>query len=119
MSDMYYPMTIAGLERRLPLCPIGDDLMIGAFVIFGDPELTTACAKALLERCPEHDVMITAESKGIPLICEMARMSGNERYVLEFTRSAKNPEGTYDLTFRRGGKCKVRLDRIKVERLGA
>ena len=82
MSDMSYKMTIAGLERRLPLCPISDTLMIGAFVIFGDPELTTACAEALLKRCPEHDVMITAESKGIPLICEMARMSGNERYVL-------------------------------------
>ena len=82
MSDMVYRMNIAGLDRELPLCPISDKLMIGAFVIFGDPELTTACAKELLERCPEHDVLITAESKGIPLICEMARMSGNERYVL-------------------------------------
>ena len=82
MKDMFYRMNIAGLDRALPLCPITDKLMIGAFVIFGDPELTTACAKALLERCPEHDVLITAESKGIPLICEMARMSGNERYVL-------------------------------------
>ena len=82
MKDMYYGMNIAGLDRKLPLCPISDKLMIGAFVIFGDPELTTACAKALLERCPEHDVLITAESKGIPLICEMARLLGNERYVL-------------------------------------
>ena len=82
MKNMAYHMNITGLDRALPLCPISDKLMIGAFVIFGDMELTTACAKALLERCPEHDVLITAESKGIPLICEMARMSGNERYVL-------------------------------------
>ena len=82
MKDMYYKMNIAGLERSLPLCPINDELNIGAFVIFGDPELTTAAAKALLERAPEHDVMITAESKGIPLICEMARLNGNARYVL-------------------------------------
>jgi len=82
MKDMFYTMTIAGIERDLPLCPISDKLMIGAFVIFGDPELTTACAAALVERCPEHDVLITAESKGIPLICEMARMQGNRRYVL-------------------------------------
>jgi len=75
-------MTIAGLERHLPLCPISDKLNIGAFVIFGDPELTTACAAELNARCPEHDVLITAESKGIPLICEMARLIGNERYVL-------------------------------------
>ena len=82
MKDMYYKMNIAGLDRRLPLCPISDKLMIGAFVIFGDPELTTACAKALLARCPEHDVLITAESKGIPLVCEMARLNGNARYAL-------------------------------------
>ena len=82
MKDMAYRMNIAGLDRDLPLCPISDTLMIGAFVIFGDPELTTACARELLGRCPEHDVLITAESKGIPLICEMARLNGNERYVL-------------------------------------
>ena len=88
MSKQAYRMNIAGLDRDLPLCPISDKLMIGAFVIFGDPELTTACAKALLARCPEHDVLITAESKGIPLVCEMARMNGNERYVLA-RKSAK------------------------------
>ena len=82
MKDMFYRMNVAGLERDLPLCPLNDELMIGAFVIFGDMELTTACAKALVERIPEHDVMITAESKGIPLICEMSRLQGNERYVL-------------------------------------
>ena len=81
MKD-FHTMTIAGLERNLPLCPISDALKIGAFVIFGDPELTTACAEALNARIPEHDVMITAESKGIPLICEMARLEGNKRYVL-------------------------------------
>ena len=82
MKNMVYKMNIAGLDRELPLCPISDKLMIGAFVIFGDPELTTACARELLDRCPAHDVLITAESKGIPLVCEMARMAGNERYVL-------------------------------------
>ena len=82
MKDMHYKMTIAGCERELPLCPISDELNIGAFVIFGDPELTTACAEALNARAPEHDVMITAESKGIPLICEMARLQGNRRYIL-------------------------------------
>ena len=82
MKEMYYEMNVAGLKRPLPLCPLNDKLMIGAFVIFGDMELTTACAKALVERCPEHDVMITAESKGIPLICEMSRLQNNERYVL-------------------------------------
>ena len=77
-----HPMTIAGLKRELPLCRVNDELYIGAFVIFGDVELTVATAKALLEKAPEYDYMITAESKGIPLICEMARLNGNARYVL-------------------------------------
>ena len=77
-----YRMTIAGLERDLPLCPLNDQLQIGAFVIFGDPELTTACAEELLKRAPAYDYLITAEAKGIPLVHEMARLAGNQRYFL-------------------------------------
>ena len=82
MEQRYYHMTIAGCERDLPLCPLNDQLMIAGFVIFGDPELTTACAKELLERAPAYDYMITAEAKGIPLVHEMARLAGNQRYFL-------------------------------------
>ena len=82
MTTMFHKMTIAGLERHLPLCPISDELMIGAFVIFGDPELTTACAQALLDKAPEYDYMISAEAKGIPLVHEMARLAGNQKYFL-------------------------------------
>ena len=79
---MEYKMNIAGVERALPLCPLNDKLQIGAFVMFGDVELTVACAEALLKIAPEYDVMITAESKGIPLVYEMARQRGGERYLL-------------------------------------
>ena len=82
MAQKYYRMNIAGLDRDLPLCPISDSLMIGAFVIFGDTELTTACAEELLKRAPEHDYMISAEAKGIPLVHEMARLEGNKKYFL-------------------------------------
>lgn len=79
---MDYKMNIAGVERALPLCPLNDKLQIGAFVMFGDVELTIACAEALLKKAPEYDVLITAESKGIPLVYEMARQRGGERYLL-------------------------------------
>lgn len=79
---LYYELKVAGLTRQLPICPVNDKLSIGAFVIFGDCELTTAAAKALLEKAPEYDYLITAEAKGIPLIHEMARLAGNERYML-------------------------------------
>ena len=78
----YYDIEIAGLKRALPICRVNDELDIGAFVIFGDPELTTACASALLEKAPEFDYMITAEAKGIPLIHEMARLNNNQKYML-------------------------------------
>ena len=79
---MYYRMNIAGLDRDLPICPVTDELYIAGFVIFGDPELTVACAKALLEKAPEYDYIITAEAKGIPLAHEMARQAGDNKYLL-------------------------------------
>lgn len=79
---MVYRLKLAGIERDLPLCPIGEDLYIGAFIMFGDVELTEKCAQALIKKAPEHDVIITAESKGIPLAYEMCRLSGKNRYVL-------------------------------------
>lgn len=79
---MYYRMKVAGVERDLKLCPIGENLNIGAFILFGDVELTERCAEELYKKAPEHDVMLTAESKGIPLIHAMCRLSGKNRYVL-------------------------------------
>ena len=82
MAKTHYNMNIAGCDRALPLCKLNDELQIGAFVIFGDPELTTACASALLEKAPEYDYLISAEAKGIPLVHEMARLAGNQKYFL-------------------------------------
>lgn len=77
-----YEMEIAGLKRELPLCRINDNLYIGAFIMFSDVEITVACAKELLKRAPEHDIMITAESKGIPLLYEMARQENADDYIV-------------------------------------
>ncbi len=79
---MYYRMTVAGLERDLPICPLNEKLSIAGFVIFGDQELTVECSRALLEKAPEYDYIITAEAKGIPLAHEMARQAGDAKYIL-------------------------------------
>ena len=79
---MYYHMTVAGLERDLPICPLNENLSIAGFVIFGDQELTVACARELLKCAPEYDSIITAEAKGIPLAHEMARQAGDKKYIL-------------------------------------
>ena len=79
---MVYHMTIAGLERDLPVCKVSESLYIGAFVIFGDQELTVAAARELLKKAPPYDYLITAEAKGIPLVHEMARQNGDKKYML-------------------------------------
>lgn len=77
-----YKMTIAGLERELVICPLNEKLSIAAFIMFSDVELTVACAEQLLKKCPnDFDVILTAESKGIPLAYEMARQSGKPYVV--------------------------------------
>ena len=80
--NMYYTLKVAGLERQLTLCPLNDKLYIGAFIMFGDVELTVACARELLKVAPEYDIMISAESKGIPLVYEMARQAGADNYIV-------------------------------------
>ena len=77
---MTYPMHVAGLVRDLPICKVTEDFYIGAFIMFGDAELTVACARDLLKLAEEldYDYLLTAEAKSIPLIHEMARQSGAE-----------------------------------------
>ncbi len=77
----YYEIKIAGLTRYLPLCEVSENLDIAALIMFSDVELTIATAKELIKRAPEYDVLITAESKGIPLAYEMSRQSG-KNYVV-------------------------------------
>ena len=79
--QQYYTLNVAGLTRELPLCAVSDKLDIAAFIMFSDVELTVACAAELIKKCPPCDVLITAESKGIPLAYEMARQMGI-RYVV-------------------------------------
>ena len=97
MAKMTYHMNIAGVERDLPLCPLNDELMIGAFVIFGDVELTCAIAKALLEKAPDFDYMIAPEAKAIPLIHEMARQSGRNEYFLVRKNKKLYMDGVFEV----------------------
>lgn len=81
---MTYPMHVAGLVRDLPICKVTEDFYIGVFIMFGDAELTVACARDLLKLAEEldYDYLLTAEAKSIPLIHEMARQSGAEKYFI-------------------------------------
>ena len=76
-----YHLKVAGLERALPVCPLGNGVSMAGVVMFSDVELTVACATELLKKVPDFEVMLTAESKGIPLAYEMSRQCG-KRYIL-------------------------------------
>ena len=115
-----YTMNIAGCERALPLCPLNDELYIGAFVIFGDPELTTAAAKALIERAPEHDYIITAEAKGIPLAHEMARLMGNKKYFIARKKAKLYMQEVFEVDVRSittDGDQKLYLDKADADEM--
>ena len=111
-----YPITVAGLQRELPLCKITDDLYIGAFICFGDAELTEACARELLKLVPadSYDYLFTAEAKSIPLIHEMARQSGARKYFIA-RKGAKaympDPLCVEDESITTAGKQKLFLGR--------
>ena len=76
-----YTLKVAGLTRELPICAAGEKLDIAAFIMFSDVEITVKAAEELLKKAPDFDVIITAESKGIPLAYEAARQSG-KNYVV-------------------------------------
>ena len=79
-----YTMNVAGLTRDLPICKVNDSLYIASFIMFGDAELTVACARDLLKLAEglDYDYLFTAEAKSIPLIHEMARQSGAKKYFI-------------------------------------
>ena len=94
---MEYKMNIAGLDRALPLCKLNDKLQIGAFVIFGDVELTEHAAKELLALAPAFDYILAPEAKAIPLAYEMSRQSGI-KYLLARKKAKAYMSGVFEVT---------------------
>lgn len=117
---MTYEMKVAGLTRNLPLRPINDSLMIGAFVIFGDVELTCACARDLLKIAPEFDYMVAPEAKAIPLVHEMARQSGRNEYFLVRKNKKAYMDGVFeavDRSITTEGEQKLYMDGADAKKL--
>lgn len=97
---MTYEMDVAGLKRELPICKVTDDLHIGAFVMFGDVELTVHCASELLKCAPEYDYLIAPEAKAIPLVYEMARQSGANKYFVARKGAKAYMQGVFSVDVR-------------------
>ena len=117
MSQKTYTLHVAGLTRELPICAINEHLDIAAFIMFSGVELTVACAGELLKRCPEFDVIVTAEAKGIPLAYEMSRQSG--KLYIPARKAEKlymsEPVIVEDESITTNGKQKLVIDRKDLE----
>lgn len=77
-----YTLEIAGLERELNFVNISDELLIPNFITLGDIELIRKCAKELINKIPKVDYLLTAETRGIPLVHEMASQLNMNRYIV-------------------------------------
>ena len=79
-----YPVEIAGVQRDLRLFQVKPGLRIAILNILGDTELVGACATALAEKLKPvvYDVIVTAESKSIPLAHMLAVETAKPYVVL-------------------------------------
>ena len=108
MTDRFYDLTVAGVHRRLPILNVSDNVAIAGFVVLGDVELTNACARELAKIVPASaEIILTAETKGIPLAAELARQLGMKRYAVarkSIKAYMKNPICTEDQSITTKGK---------------
>ena len=83
MSQETYEINLAGIRRHLPLVEVAPGLKIAVLNTLGDTELVEACAAALAEKLAEipYDVLVTAESKSIPLTHSLAVKTGKPYVV--------------------------------------
>ena len=118
MADTY-TLHVAGLTRELTICKVNDHMDIAAFIMLGDAELTVAAAAELLKKCPEFDILLTAEAKGIPLAHEMSRQSGKP-YVCA-RKGVKlympDPVVVEDQSITTAGKQKLVIDRKELDKM--
>ena len=114
-----YTLNVAGLTRELTICKVNDHMDIAAFIMLGDTELTVAAAAELLKKCPDFDILLTAEAKGIPLAHEMSRQSGKP-YVCArkgIKLYMKEPVVVEDQSITTAGKQKLVIDRKELDKM--
>ena len=85
-----YPVEVAGIKRDLRLFEVAPGLRIAILNILGDTELVQACSKELTQRLQsvDYDVLVTAESKSIPLAYALSLETKKPYVVLRKTYKA-------------------------------
>ena len=105
-----YTLNVAGLTRELTICKVNDHMDIAAFIMLGD---------AVLKKCPEFDILLTAEAKGIPLAHEMSRQSGKPYICARKGEKLymADPVVVEDQSITTAGKQKLVIDRKELDKM--
>ena len=79
-----YTIELAGLKRDLSLFEVKPGLKIAILNILGDTELVQACAKSLAEKTKskDYEIIVTAETKSIPLAHSLSVITGRPYVIL-------------------------------------
>ncbi|MEM4305974.1 MAG: phosphoribosyltransferase family protein [Candidatus Caldarchaeum sp.] len=78
----YYELEVRNFRRQLPLIQVSPDTWIAYFDSLGDREFIEHCARILAEQLTDCEVLLTSESKGIPLVHEIAMILKHPRYIV-------------------------------------
>ena len=121
MANRFHELKIAGCTRQLPILNLSDTQAIAAFVVLGDVELVESCAKALVPKIPkETEIIMTAETKGIPLTEAVSRLMGFPRYIVA-RKSVKaymeNPLGVEDESITTKGRQRLYIMNEDIQRV--
>ena len=121
MAERFYELQLAGCTRKLRIMNVSDKVAIAGFILLGDVELTMNCARELAKKIPaDVEIIMTAETKGIPLAAELSRQLGLSWYVTA-RKSVKaymvNPFSVDDESITTRGKQRLYLMESDVELL--
>ena len=80
----YFNLKICGLSRKLPIVPLGPKIKIASFSLLGDRLLVEALAKKVASKLNSinFDFLVGPEVKVVPLLEEVSRILGKERYIV-------------------------------------
>ncbi|MBI4258469.1 MAG: adenine phosphoribosyltransferase [Thaumarchaeota archaeon] len=88
-GQSYYDLEINGLKWRLPLIQVSPDTWIAYFDSLGDARFVNTSAEALAKHLRGCEVLMTSESKGVPLTHAIATRLGHNLYIV--CRKEKKP----------------------------
>ena len=69
-----YAVDVAGVRRELPLFEVAPGVRIAVFNLLGDSEVVAAAARGLARELEDlaADALVTAETKSVPLVYQLA-----------------------------------------------